>query len=144
MGEQGWKKYADIIDLPHHTSKTRPRMPVETRAAIFSPFAALTGYDAAVKETARLTEDKIELDEYERSKLDVRLQIIRERMDQHPEIIITYFQPDLRKEGGEYQTITGRIKKIDEYEGVFVMQDGSRIFIGDILELQGEVFREFL
>lgn len=144
MGEYHPGKYADIIDLPHHTSKSRPRMSVETRAAIFSPFAALTGYDAAVKETARLTEDKIELDEYERSKLDDKLQIIRERMDQHSEIIITYFQPDLRKEGGEYQTITGRIKKIDEYEGVFVMQDGSRIPIGDILDLQGEVFREFL
>ena len=95
-------KYDDIINLPHHTSPTRPRMTMIDRAAQFSPFAALTGYDAAVKETARLTENRIELDEYEKSALNDRLQIVQERLSDTPVISIKYLVPDERKSGCAY------------------------------------------
>lgn len=97
-------KYDDIINLPHYTSSKRPRMAMIDRAAQFSPFAALTGYDAAVKETARLTEDRVELDEYQKSALNDRLQIVQERLSDTPVISITYFVPDERKSGGAYCT----------------------------------------
>lgn len=104
-------KYDDIINLPHYTSSKRPRMAMIDRAAQFSPFAALTGYDAAVKETARLTEDRVELDEYQKSALNDRLQILQERLSDTPVISIKYFVPDERKSGGAYCTETGIIKK---------------------------------
>lgn len=139
-------KYADIINLPHHQSRKHPHMPVEDRAAQFSPFAALTGHDAAIKETARLTDRKIELDEYEIAALDEKLQRIRAQLEVskdkesggfcNPEITVTYFRPDVRKDGGEYVTITGIVKKIDEYGGCLAMNDGMKIPIQEILELQ--------
>ena len=139
-------KYADIINLPHHQSRKHPHMPVEDRAAQFSPFAALTGHDAAIKETARLTDRKIELDEYEIAALDEKLQSIRAQLEVskdkaagrfcNPEITVTYFRPDVRKDGGEYVTITGIVKKIDEYGGCLAMNDGMKIPIQEILELQ--------
>ena len=107
-------KYDDIINLPHYTSSKRPRMAMIDRAAQFSPFAALTGYDAAVKETARLTEDWVELDEYQKSALNDRLQILQERLSNTPVISITYFVPDERKSGGAYCTETGITKKMDK------------------------------
>ena len=106
------QKYDDIIKLPHHTSPQRPRMTMIDRAAQFSPFAALTGYDAAVKKTARLTENRIELDEYENSALNDRIQIVQERLSDTPEFSITYFVPDERKSGGAYYMETGVIKKL--------------------------------
>lgn len=134
-------KYDDMLHLPHPTSPTRPRMSMIDRAAQFSPFAALTGYDAAVKETARLTERKIELDEYEKQALDVKLAAIREQMGEHPEVTITYFQPDERKEGGSYQTVTGRIKKIDEYERQIVLVDGEKIKLADVMDVTKEAYK---
>lgn len=127
--------YDDILNLPHHRSKKHPHMPLIDRAAQFSPFAALTGHDAAIKETARLTDRKIELDEYEIAALDEKLQIIRTRLKYCPEITVTYFQPDERKAGGEYVTVTGNVKKIDEASKSLVMNDGERILIEDIIEL---------
>lgn len=127
--------YEDIIRLPHHRSKKHAPMPLADRAAQFSPFAALTGHDAAVKETARLTDRRIELDEYEIEVLDERLRIIKEQLVTNPEIMVTYFQPDERKCGGKYVTITGTVKKIDEYEKYLLLNDGTRILIEDILEL---------
>ena len=106
-------KYDGIINLPHHTSPKRLRMSMLDRAAQFSPFAALTGYDSAIKETARLTEERIELDENEQEALDVQLQIIREHLKEKPEITVTYFQQDVRKAGGAYLSLTGNVKQID-------------------------------
>ena len=127
--------YEDIIDLPHYRSKKHAPMPIIDRAAQFSPFAALTGHDAAIKETERLTHRRIELDEYEIAVLDETLQTIREQLNKHPEITVTYFQPDEKKEGGEYVTVTGRVKKVDEYTKSMIVEDGTRILIEDILEL---------
>ena len=106
--------YDDIIHLPHPVSKTHPRMSMIERAAQFSPFAALTGYGAAIKETARLTDRKLELDEETQALLDLRQHFLLEHLAQRPEVTITYFEPDTRKEGGSYQTITARVKKLDE------------------------------
>jgi hypothetical protein len=135
--------YEDIINLPHHTSASRPRMSVHDRAAQFSPFAALTGYDAAITETARLTDKKIELDEYEKAELSERLCMIQDLKGQRPEVSITYFVPDKKKSGGEYITVTGYVRKIDEHERTVVMQDAAKIPIDDILEIDGELFRTF-
>lgn len=132
--------YDDIINLPHHTSPTRQRMSLYDRAAQFSPFAALTGYDAAITETARLTDKKIELDEYEKADLSERLCMIQDLKDERPEVSITYFIPDKKKSGGEYITVTGRVKKIDEHGRTVVMQDATKIPIDDILEIHCELF----
>ena len=133
-------EYDDIINLPRPISKTHPPMSAMDRAAQFSPFAALTGYDAAIKETARLTDEKIELDEYAKDALNERLQILAERIKDHPEIAITYFQPDAKKNGGAYVTAIGAVKKIDEYERFVVMTDGTGIFIEDIIRIDGQIF----
>ncbi len=134
------KAYDDIINLPHHVSTKHPHMKAIDRAAQFSPFAALTGYDAAIKETARLTDERLELDEYMMAALSDRLQIIVDRIGEHPEIAITYFQPDATKNGGAYVTATGTAKKIDEYERVVVMDDGTAIPIDEILSIDGQIF----
>ena len=128
-------KYDDIIHLPHHRSKKHAPMPLIDRAAQFSPFAALTGHDAAIKETARLMDRKIELDEYEIAVLDEKLQEVREQLKNHPEIEVTWFQPDMRKEGGEYVTGSGKVKKLEEYTKSIFMEDGTRIRIEDIIDL---------
>lgn len=127
--------YEDIIHLPHHRSKKHAPMPLIDRAAQFSPFAALTGHEAAIKETARLTDRKVELDEYEIVALDAMLQKIKEQIQLHPEITVTYFQPDTKKDGGEYVTVAGRVKKLDEYAKSVIMEEGTRILIEDIIEL---------
>ena len=134
-------KYDDIINLPHPTSQKRPRMSVQDRAAQFSPFAALTGYDAAIRETARLTEERIELNEYEQAVLDQRITLLQEHLKDLPEVTITYFQPDERKEGGKYRSLTGAVKKIDPYERQLVLADKSKIPIESILNLESELFR---
>ena len=133
-------EYDDIIHLPRPISKTHAPMSSMERAAQFSPFAALTGYDAAIKETARLTDEKIELDEYAKDALNERLQILVPRIKEHPEIAITYFQPDAKKNGGAYVTAIGAVKKIDEYERFVVMTDGTGIFIEDIIRIDGQIF----
>lgn len=134
------KAYEDIINLPHHVSTTRPRMSAIDRAAQFSPFAALTGYDSAIKETARLTDERVELDEYMKADLSDKLQIIANRLKEHPEITITYFQPDARKNGGTYVTASGTAKKIDEYERIVVMTDGTAIPVDKIISIDGQIF----
>lgn len=136
-------KYDEIIDIPHHVSKTRPQMPMSDRAAQFSPFAALAGYDAAVKETGRLTDEKIELDEESLTALNVRYQVLMDALAEEPEVRITYFKPDERKSGGAYVTTVGAVKKIDDFEQTIIMQDGTRIPMGDVLSLEGELFSAF-
>lgn len=132
--------YADIINLPHHELKTRQRMPIINRAASFSPFAALTGYDDAVKETARLTSERIELDEGAKEILNDKLRIAVDKADQEPEIKVTYFLPDKKKDGGAYITIKAVIKRIDEYERLVVFTDKSTIPIDDIYEIEGDIY----
>ena len=128
--------YNDIIDLPHHVSATRPQMSMMDRAAQFSPFAALTGYDAAIKETARLTEQKIELDDYEKEEINDKIQLIAEHLCEDFEVVITYFQPDGKKAGGAYVDALGVVKKIDEYERMIVFREGRKFPIDDILEIK--------
>ena len=134
-------EYEDIMDRPHHISKKHPQMSMSERAAQFSPFAALTGYDAAVEETARLTDRRIELDEYEARHLDERIQKLSEHLQEHPKISITYFLPDARKDGGEYVTVTGSVKKMDPYERRIVLMDGTLIPIHEVIKIDGELFR---
>ena len=125
--------YKDIINLPHHVSSKRPQMPMLDRAAQFSPFAALTGYDDAIHETGRLTDEKIDLSEEEKEALDRKQQILMERLGDHPALTITYFVPDERKTGGSYQTITGVVRRIDTVNGVLLLTDQRAIPIPDIL-----------
>ncbi len=126
------EKYKDIINLPHKQSPTRPHMPVADRAAQFAPFAALVGYDDAVRETARLTESRRELSDGALDQLNAKLKYIQEHLNGQPEVTITYFQPDSKKSGGAYLTCTGIVKKVDDYEHTVLMQDGREIFIDDI------------
>ena len=129
-------KYDDIIDLPHHVSATRPHMPIIDRAAQFQPFRALSGYEDAVQEEARLTDQKIELTGDEKAALDAKLRKLVDKIKSQPIVTLVYFRPDKKKCGGAYLTITGQLKKIDDYEGVLVLTGGERIPIEDILEIQ--------
>lgn len=126
-------RYDDIIDLPHPVSQRHPQMPLADRAAQFSPFAALTGLDAALQETARLTDQRITLDEYEQAELDKMLQAVREAAPQHPAVEITYFQPDARKAGGQYVTSVGHVKRIAEYEQQLILTEGTCIPLAEII-----------
>lgn len=134
-------KYDDIIHLPHPVSRNHPQMSLLERAAQFSPFAALTGHDAAIRETARLTEEKSELDENRKEMLDERLQMIRENLSEEPEITFTYFKPDEKKSGGAYLTVIGKVKKINEYEHQILLEDGTVIAIENLFSIEGELFR---
>ena len=128
--------YDDIIDLPRPVSRTRPRMPVRDRAAIFSPFAALAGHGAAIAETARLTDQKAELDEDARAELDRRQAALLEHIDQQPEVTVTWFQKDEKKTGGSYVTTAGRLKKLDDARRALVLTDGTAIPLADIAALE--------
>lgn len=134
-------KYDDMLHLPHHVSPKRPQMSLADRAAQFSPFAALTGYEAAIRETERLTTERIELDESAKASLDEKLRVIVERLPEEPEVTITYFQPDVKKDGGAYLTITGAMQKLDTYESIVVMMDGTRIPIDDIVEIESDLLK---
>ena len=136
-------KYDNMLHLPHHTSVKHPRMSMLDRAAQFSPFAALTGYDAAVRETARLTDRRIELDEEAKALLDQRLRLLADALADRPVVSITYFLPDRRKEGGAYVTVTGAVKKLDLFQHLLVMDTGEDIPIEEILSVDGDLFSEF-
>jgi hypothetical protein len=137
-------QYDDIINLPHHTSPTRPRMSRENRAAQFSPFAAVVGHDAAIRETGRLTDTKIELGESSIAELEMKLDILVDIIAERPEISVTYFQPDEKKDGGAYVTASGALKKVDAIEHVIVLVDGKTIPITDILDIACERFGEYI
>ena len=126
--------YDDIIDLPHPTSERHPRMPMAARAAQFSPFAALTGYEDAVHETARLTSSRAELTEEEKSILDAKLQ----RLLPGTKAAFTFFRSDGKKEGGAYLTASGIIKRIDSCSREVVLTNGQKIFVDDILQIHCE------
>ena len=132
--------YEDIINLPHHELTTRQRMPRINRAASFAPFAALTGYDDAVRETARLTSERIELDEGTKEILNNKLRIALDKAGEQPEISITYFLPDKKKSGGAYVTVKAVIRRIDEFERLVIFTDKSTIPIDDIYEIEGDIY----
>lgn len=136
MNRNDRHRYDDILDLPHPISKTHPQMPVADRAAQFAPFAALTGHGEAVRETARPTEKRIELDEDSKAVLDAKLQSIRKQLESEPIVTITYFVPDKKKQGGMYVTVTGSAKKIQEYERSLILTDGTRIPVDEIVEIE--------
>ena len=133
-------RYDEIMRLPHHVSKTRPQMPMADRAAQFAPFAALTGYDAAIQETGRLTDEKIELDETALADLDRKYQCLKAACGEAPAVEITYFKPDDRKSGGAYLTITGTVKKVDDLEHQLILHDGTKIPMHTIRAITGAVF----
>lgn len=132
--------YDDIIDLPHHVSETHPPMSRADRAAQFSPFAALTGYDAAVRETARVTERRIELDEGVKAELNARLNCILEHLPEHPQVSITYFVPDEKKSGGAYCTVTGAVRKLDSFAKTLTLVDGTVVPMEEMVHVEGNLF----
>lgn len=133
-------KYDDIINLPHHISKEHPQMSMYMRAAQFAPFAALTGHDSAIQETARITESQVELEEEAKKILDKKLGLIREHINEHPQITITYFVPDKRKTGGSYRSYSGRLRDIDESEQKLIMTDDNEIYLSSISEIDSELY----
>lgn len=128
-------KYDDIINLPHHESKKHPRMSLEARSAQFAPFAALTGYDEAIRETARQTDKRIEINEELKRNLNEKLQLIKKEIHTKPKIIVTYFVPDSKKEGGKYVTVTGNVIKIDEYKKKMILENNIEIPISEIIDI---------
>jgi len=134
--------YEDILHLPRPVSSTRPQMPIADRAAQFSPFAALTGHGAAIRETARLTDRRRELSEDEQTALGDKLTMLAEIASEHPVVSVTYFQADEKKDGGSYVAAAAAVKKIDEYERVIILMDGTRIPIRDISEIESELFEK--
>ena len=128
-------KYDDIIELPHHVSKKHVRMSIHDRAAQFSAFAALTGHKAAIQETERLVDKKIELDENEIQLLNEKLSMVYESLDQHPEVEVTYFIKDSRKDGGKYVTVEDCVKKMDLYHQLLIFDDGTKVPVEDVVEI---------
>ena len=139
--------YADIIHLPHHKAPNRPHMSLYDRAAQFSPFAALTGFDSVIAETARLTDRKVELSESEKILLDQKLTLIDEVIQDgyHPVVTVVYFVPDALKAGGSYQKFIGKVRQVEPVERKLVFlaanerSGGKEIGIDSILEIHGEL-----
>ena len=136
------KDYSKIINLPHHQSATRKRMSNYDRAAQFAPFAALTGHDEAIKETARLTDDYMEMGEDRLGELSEKIQLLIDKLSEQPEITVVYFVPDERKSGGSYAEKTGIVRIIDEYERKLVFYDGDKILIDRVADFKGEIFSQ--
>lgn len=133
-------KYDDIIEMKHFVSKRYPQMSMRDRAAQFSPFAALTGYDDAIKEAARLTDRKVDLDDDMLQKLDEEMDMVRNSLSrgERIKIHVTYFEKDLKKDGGRYLDLYEEVKRIDEFRNVVVFMDGSVILIKDIMDIKIE------
>ena len=130
------ERLEDLIYQPHHVSATHPQMMISNRAAQFAPFQALTGYGEAIRETERLTDKRIELDESEKEKINLQLLWMKDRQEECPNVKLTYFVPDEKKEGGKYVTVSGRLKKMKESEHLLVLEDGTRIKIEEIVEIE--------
>lgn len=132
-------KYADIINLEHHISKRHPQMTMYSRAAQFASFDALTGYEEAVEETARLTSDKIELSDEEKIILNNKIKEIQKNIYKHPKITVRYFIRDSKKDGGKYVTLSQKIKKIDEDTKMIILENDDRISILDIINIENDI-----
>lgn len=135
------RNYEDIINLSPHVSSKHPRMSLYARSAQFAPFSALTGYEAIIKETARQTNGRIELDDSYKCILDSKLQILKDKISERPKVYITYFLPDLKKNGGEYVTVLEIIRKVDLYNQKIQLFDKTEISINDIIEISGDIFK---
>ena len=136
------KQYNDIITLPHHSSDVRAHMSLHDRAAQFAPFAALTGYDSAIGETARLTDAKLTLSEEQENILSERIHIIMEHIQEKPEVNVTYFIPDKRKPGGAYVTAAVSVRRVNEFTRQLILTDGTAIPLDSIFAITGELFDE--
>lgn len=136
--------YDDIIQMPHPTSTKHPRMSLSNRAAQFSPFAALSGHSAALAETARLTDQEIELTEDLKAVLDQKQRILLEHVKEHPKVTVTWFQPDEKKAGGQYITTTGYLKRIDEFEKILRLTDGTKIPLAHVVDIGSEDLRDMI
>lgn len=134
------KNYDDIINLEHHVSQKHPQMSLDARAAQFAPFAALTGFDEQLKEAERLTNERKFINEDLREKLDNKLQIIQKQISVKPTITVTYFVYDLRKQGGSYGTVIGKVKKIDKYKNVVILENKTEIPIEEIIDINSNIF----
>lgn len=134
------QRYSDMLHLPHHSSPNRPRMSRLNRAAQFAPFDALSGYGAAIRETARTTEQRAELDDSAKHRLNCRLQQLLRLLPQQPEVTITWFCPDSRKSGGSYQTVSGRLEKIDGFQGTLLLTDGTQIPVEQLRAIDSDRF----
>jgi hypothetical protein len=132
--------YKDIMHLSRPVSSKHLPMSMHDRAAQFSPFAALTGYDAAIEETARLTDRRAELAESSKEVLDKKIRAIQNAIDTIPEVTVTFFEPDLRKAGGAYRTVTGRVKKIDAYQKAIIFEDETSVFFHQIQNIDNSDF----
>ena len=128
--------YDDIINLPPYESKVYKRMPMINRAAQFAPFAALTGYEDAIEETGRLTTERKEIDEYLKAEINDKLSLLAHSLETAPKVSITYYVPDLRKEGGSYVTITGTVKKVNTERKMVTLDDNKKINISDIIDVE--------
>ena len=137
-------KYDKIKNHPHHVSQRHPQLSRASYAARFSPFAALTGYDDIVKEVARSTNEKYELDDDAKLRLSNRLSVVFDHLDEEPEVSITYFEPDRKKAGGEYVTVTGTVKRFDELDRVIIMTDGKKIPSEELFDVKGKIIDEYL
>ena len=137
------KKYSDIINLEHHTSKTRPKMSIENRSAQFAPFAALTGYEDMIEEDARYVDEKLEINEDLKDILDVKIIKLREFINSKPKVRVVYFEKDLKKDGGKYKTIYERLIKIDDYNNKLVFENRLEINISDLIEIDSEELNYF-
>lgn len=130
--------YSDIIDLPHHQSETRKHMSLHDRAAQFAPFAALTGYSEAIKETGRLTDKAPDMSEQAKADLDEKLEILRRLLPERPKVTVSFFTEDQRKSGGSYQKMKGKVKRIDEVMRSIILEEGCQIQIDKVTELRFE------
>ncbi len=139
MNNNDEHRYDHMLNMPHHQSAKRKHMTMIERAAQFGAFRALTGHEDAIAETARLTDARLELDEYQKADVDMKLHFIGENIEDAPEIAVTYFVPDDKKQGGAYITHIGEVKKIREYEKDIVFVDGTEIPIDDVFDINGKI-----
>ncbi len=133
-------RYNDIIDLPHPVSRTHAPMPQRDRAAQFSPFSALTGYDALIRESARQTHEKRIPDEQRKSEINRRLAELKQNENEMPAVRVTFFAADEKKDGGEYVTVDANICRVDEYTGKLLLSDGMEIDMADIWDVESELY----
>lgn len=129
-------KYSDIIEMPHHVSRKHKHMSVSSRAAQFSPFAALSGYDGQIIEEARLTNNKLDIREDSLGRMNETLGDIIERIKEKPLVEVTYFKPDDKKDGGKYVSLSGCVRRVDEVFREMIFTDGSRVSLNDVLDLK--------
>ena len=129
------EEYKDIINLPRHISTKHPKMSLELRSAQFAPFSALVGYDEQIKETSKVIKKRKEINDELKAILDEKLQIIQKKIETKPQITVTYFVPELNKDGGNYIEYTGKVKKIDNLKQKIIFEDGTEILVDDIIEI---------